>query len=133
MLSFGVDTHKASLAASAVDELGRQVAGRTFANDPAGHVALLRWACPLATERRFGIEGAGSFGFALAQVLVAAGEAVVEVPPQFTRRERRSLRQPGKSDPRSPGCGPIWPASAWRAWPGWRSSSLTSSGASARC
>lgn len=99
MLSIGIDTHKASLAVSAVDELGRQVAGRTIANDPAGHAALLRWAGRLGPERRFGIEGAGSFGFALAQALLAAGEAVVDVPPHFTARERRTLRQRGKSDP----------------------------------
>jgi transposase len=99
MLSIGIDTHKASLAVSAVDELGRQVAGRSFANDPAAHRAVLRWAVRLGSERRFGIEGAGSFGFALAQTLVAAGETVVDVPPHFTARERRTLRQRGKSDP----------------------------------
>lgn len=99
MASIGIDTHKASLACSAVDELGRQLAARTFGNDPRGHAALLSWAQRQPAPRRVGIEGAGSFGAALAEVLVAAGEVVVEVPAQFTDRERRSLLQRGKSDP----------------------------------
>ena len=99
MASIGIDTHKATLACSSVDELGRQLAARTFGNDPRGHAALLSWIGRLPAPRRVGIEGAGSFGAALAEVLVAAGEEVVEVPAQFTGRERRSLLQRGKSDP----------------------------------
>jgi transposase len=99
MASIGIDTHKASLACSSVDELGRQLASRTFGNDPRGHAALLSWTQRQPPPRRVGIEGAGSFGAALAEVLLAAGEAVVEVPAQFTDRERRSLIQRGKSDP----------------------------------
>ena len=99
MASIGIDTHKATLAVSAVDDLGRQVAAGTFSNDPRGHVALLRWTQRQPGPRRIGIEGAGSFGAAVAEVLVAAGESVVEVPAQFTLRERRSLLQRGKSDP----------------------------------
>ncbi|MBA2633559.1 MAG: IS110 family transposase [Chloroflexi bacterium] len=99
MASIGIDTHKASLAVSAVDELGRQLAARTFGNDPRGHAALLSWVQRQPAPRRIGIEGAGSFGAALAEVLVTTGETVVEVPAQFTDRERRSLLQRGKSDP----------------------------------
>lgn len=99
MASIGIDTHKATLAVSAVDELGRQLAARSFGNDPRGHAALLTWVQRQPTPRRVGIEGAGSFGAGLAEVLVAAGETVVEVPAQFTDRERRSLLQRGKSDP----------------------------------
>lgn len=99
MISLGIDTHKATLAASAVDELGRQQVARSFGNDPRGHAAVLAWIRRQPAPRRVGIEGAGSFGAALAEVLLAAGEVVVEVPPQFTDRERRSLVQRGKSDP----------------------------------
>jgi transposase len=99
VISIGIDTHKASLAASAVDELGRQRAARTFPNEPRGHAALLAWAQPQGPVRRIGIEGAGSFGAALAETLLAAGETVLEVPPQFTDRERRHLIAGGKSDP----------------------------------
>lgn len=99
MVSLGIDTHKATLAVSAVDPLGRQLAARTFGNDPRGHAALLAWAQQQGQPRRIGIEGAGSFGAALAELLLTSGEDVVEVPAQFTDRERRSLVQRGKSDP----------------------------------
>ena len=99
MVTIGIDTHKATLASCAVDQLGRELAARTFANDPPGHRRLLAWASRLGPERRFGIEGSGSFGAALARGLLAAGELVIEVPATLTDRERRHLRQRGKSDP----------------------------------
>ncbi len=40
MTAIGIDTHKATLAACAVDALGTPLEERTFANDPAGHRAL---------------------------------------------------------------------------------------------
>jgi transposase len=97
MLSIGVDSHKDSLAASAVDELGVERAVGSFANTRAGHRQLRAWLPPGA--RRIGIEGSAGFGAALAQSLLAAGELVLEVPPQLTVRERRHARRPGKSDP----------------------------------
>ncbi|MEO6206493.1 MAG: hypothetical protein ABIP77_00900 [Candidatus Limnocylindrales bacterium] len=39
MTAIGIDTHKATLAACAADELGAPLAERTFSNDPAGHRA----------------------------------------------------------------------------------------------
>lgn len=97
MWSIGVDSHKDSLAASAVDQLGLEQAAASFANTPAGHGALRAWLP--AGARRIGIEGSAGFGAGLAQSLLAAGELVLEVPPQLTARERRHARRPGKSDP----------------------------------
>lgn len=99
MITIGIDTHKATLARCGVDELGRELAARTVANDRRGHARVHQWAQALGAERRFGIEGSGSFGAALAQTLLAAGEHVVEVPATLTDRERRHLRRRGKSDP----------------------------------
>jgi Transposase len=39
----GIDTHKATLAACLIDEVGLVVAEATFPNDPAGFAALLAW------------------------------------------------------------------------------------------
>lgn len=60
MITIGVDTHTATLAASAVDDAGRELSARTFKNDRHGHESLLRWARALGQERRVGIEGSGS-------------------------------------------------------------------------
>ena len=99
MVTIGIDTHKATLAVSAIDATGRETGARTFSNDRQGHVGILRWAQARGAERRFGSEGSGAFGAALARLLVAAGERVVEVPAIRTDRERRHLRRAGKSDP----------------------------------
>jgi transposase len=99
MRAIGIDTHKDSLAACAVDELGRVLAEATFDNDPAGHVALGSWACRVAPGARLGFEGSSSYGAAAARSLAAAGLEVREVPPQLSRRERSRTRRPGKSDP----------------------------------
>jgi hypothetical protein len=122
MVTIGIDTHKATLAVSAIDGTGRETGARTFPNDRQGHVGLLRWAQAHGSELRFGIEGSG---VAVARLLVAAGEAVVEVPAILTERERRHLRRAGKSDPgdalaiarvalREADLGPIPPGRAGR-------------------
>lgn len=99
MTAIGIDTHKATLAACAVDELGRPVREATFANDPAGHLAFIAWARSIAPEVTIGVEGSSSFGAALAWSAQAAGLAVREVPPHLSRVERQRTRRPGKSDP----------------------------------
>jgi transposase len=98
MAAIGIDTHKATLAACRVDELGTAVSERTFDNDPAGHRALLDWAAQVGHDTVTGIEGSASFGAPLARFLVAAGLTVREVPPQLSRRERIRTRRAGKSD-----------------------------------
>ena len=39
----GIDTHKATLAACAIDDVGQVLAERIFPNDPAGFTALAGW------------------------------------------------------------------------------------------
>jgi len=99
MGAIGIDTHKATLAACAVDALGMAHAERTFDNDPAGHRALLEWARAADPNAVIGVEGSASFGAPAARVLIAAGRSVREVPPQLSRRERIRTRRAGKSDP----------------------------------
>ena len=118
MIFIGIDTHKATLVASAIDTPGREVSAGTFPNDVQGHTALVAWVDEQGPERRFGIEGSGSYGASLARRLVSTGESVVEVPANLTERERRHLRRAGKTDAgdalaiarvvlREPGLGPV--------------------------
>lgn len=94
----GIDTHKRTLAACIVDGLGRQRSARSFANTAEGHAQLVAWVRQLGVER-LGIEGSGSYGFVLAQALLAAGERVVDVPANRTARARTALSKRGKDDP----------------------------------
>jgi len=94
----GIDSHKRTLAACAVDALGAQVASAEFANMATGHLELLAWARGLGTVSRFGIEGSGGYGCGLAQFLFAEGECAVEVPSRLVGRERGRLRRREKSD-----------------------------------
>ena len=99
MTAIGVDTHKATLAACAIDDLGRAIDESTFDNNPAGHVAFIAWARLVAPGATIGVEGSSSFGAPLARAVQAAGLCVREVPPHLSRFERRRTRRPGKSDP----------------------------------
>ncbi len=99
MTAIGIDTHKATLAACAVDALGAPLDERTFPNDPAGQRALAAWARAVAPDAVVGLEGSGSYGAAAARFLLAQGATVREVPPQLSRRERIRTRRAGKSDP----------------------------------
>lgn len=98
MHAIGIDTHKDSLAACRIDALGAALDERTFANDPAGHRALLAWIDD-GPPAIIGIEGSASFGAPAARWLAAAGRPVREVPPHLSRRERIRTRRAGKSDP----------------------------------
>jgi transposase len=99
MPAIGIDTHKRTLAACAVDDVGTVIAEETFACDRAGFGELAVWAAAVAPGATIGIEGSSSYGAPLAHHLVAAGHAVREVPPQLSRRERARSRRAGKSDP----------------------------------
>jgi transposase len=95
----GIDTHKATLAACAIDEVGQVLGEATFPNEPAGFEALLGWLRGLGPLSRIGLEGSAGYGAAAARFLLAAGLPAVEVPPQLSHRERLRTRRAGKSDP----------------------------------
>jgi transposase len=98
-VAIGIDSHKSSLAAAALDGLGRMIDVREFRNDEPGHGRLLKWARSHGGDRVIGIEGAGSYGAGLARCLLQAGENVKEVPAFLTHRERKRSPSKGKSDP----------------------------------
>lgn len=97
-MAIGVDSHKATLAIAIVDEVGRELGARSFANDPTGHKRALEWIGSWGDDRVVGIECSGTYGAGLAWVLMDRGEDVREVPAVRTFRERRR-RAGAKSDP----------------------------------
>lgn len=97
-VAIGIDTHKGSLTAAAVDALGKVLGIREFPNDPTGHRSLLRWVREQGQPRTIGIEESLNYGSAAARTLLARGEDVREVAASLTHIERRR-RVKGKSDP----------------------------------
>jgi transposase len=95
MIVIGVDVHKHSLTAVAVDETGRPLAERTLQSAEEGLVA---WASELDGERLWAVEDCRHVTGALERELVAAGERLLRVPPKLTAPERRAGRARGKSD-----------------------------------
>jgi transposase len=93
MIAVGVDTHKHEHLARALDGLGQPLGGLTIKSDLAGYLELVDWVRGLGGDVVVGIEGAGSFGAGLCEVLLAEGIEVVEV-----ERPRRQDRRRGKSD-----------------------------------
>src|SRR4029450_13706107 len=69
----GVDTHKDTHTAAALDASGRLLWHREFAATAAGYAALLAWLGTLGRLVRVGVEGSGVYGAGLARFLQAAG------------------------------------------------------------
>lgn len=98
MLTIGVDAHKRVHVAVSLDVFGGELAHWRGQNSPAGWRDLLDWVSAQDEHRRFGVEGAWSYGRGLAQYLVAAGETVYEINPRWTAAGRLHSRKPGKTD-----------------------------------
>ena len=71
MILIGIDPHKASHTAVAVDRDEQLLAELRVRADRRQTERLLDWAAPFA-ERTWAIESAGGLGYLLAQQLVAA-------------------------------------------------------------
>lgn len=90
----GVDTHLTTHAAAVIDRTGSLLGQFEDTTDPAGLGRLIdsaRRAGP--GERLWAIEQTGSYGAGLTALLVALGEAVVEID-----RPARPARRRGKND-----------------------------------
>src|SRR5512133_3511491 len=96
MIVIGLDVHKQSVTAVAVDEAGRPLDERTVS---VGSEELIGWACALDAERLWAVEDCRQLTRWLERHLLAAGEELVRVPPKLTVPERRAGRARGKSDP----------------------------------
>jgi transposase len=95
MIVIGVDVHKQSITAVAVDDAGRMLDEKTVV---VGSDELLGWAAGLADERLWALEDCRRLTRWLERQLLAAGEELVRVPPKLMAPERRGGRGRGKSD-----------------------------------
>jgi transposase len=91
----GVDTHKYTHTAAAVDAAGRVLGSAQCPATAGGYAALLAWLRVFGTLVLVGIEGTGAYGAGLARHLTAEGVTMVEVD----RPDRKTRRWQGKSDP----------------------------------
>ena len=96
MIVIGLDVHKQSVTAVAVDEAGRPLAETTI---QVGSEELLGWASALDGERLWAVEDCRQLTRWLERQLLGVGEDLVRVPPKLTVPERRAGRTRGKSDP----------------------------------
>jgi transposase len=91
----GVDTHKDTHVAAALDGFGRVLGTESFPATTPGYRQLLRWLEHFGDLQTVGVEGTGAWGAGLARFLTAAEVEVVEVQ----RPNRQHRRRHGKSDP----------------------------------
>src|SRR6476646_7683404 len=96
MIVIGVDVHKGTVTAVAVDEAGRMLEERTVL---VGSEELLGWALALDAERLWAVEDCRLLTPWLERQLLGCGEDLVRVSPKLTVPERRAGRVRGKSDP----------------------------------
>jgi transposase len=102
VVTVGIDVHKNTHCAVAVDEAGRQVgASVSVRATDAGHRQLLRWASRTFPEDRveFAVEDCRHVSARLEQARLAAAAVVIRVPPKLMAQTRSSARTRGKSDP----------------------------------
>jgi transposase len=90
----GVDTHKDTHVAAALDQLGRVLGTEAFPATAAGYQALWHWLHGFGTVVAVGVEGTGAWGAGLARFLTSRQVAVIEV----RRGNRQDRRRHGKSD-----------------------------------
>jgi transposase len=96
MIVIGLDVHKQSVTAVAVDEAGRPLEEKVIA---VGSDELLDWAAALDDARLWAVEDCRQLTRWLERQLLSVGEDLVRVPPKLTVPERRAGRTRGKSGP----------------------------------
>lgn len=99
MVLIGIDPHKSTHTAVAVDEKEVALGELTVRADRHQVERLLKWAIEFP-DRLWAIESASGLGHLLAQQLLHAGEDVVDVPPTLAARVR--VLGSGKSQKNDP-------------------------------
>src|SRR5690349_19908724 len=99
MVTIGIDPHKQTHSAAAVDEVGRELSRRTERAVRDGFGVLLGWARRLADQRVWVLEDCRHVSGGLERFLIDHGESVVRLAPNLMADARQSERERGKSDP----------------------------------
>jgi transposase len=99
MVVIGIDPHKRSHTAVAVDEVGRKLGQLTVASTAEGWLRLWVWAAGFGPVGRWAVEDGRGVAGRLVRTLIGHGAAVVWVPPKLMAQSRASARTRGKSDP----------------------------------
>jgi transposase len=86
-IGIGIDPHKRSLTAAALDPHSRLLGQLRLPATRQAATQLLAWTAQWP-QRRWAVEGASGLGRGIAQRLVAAGEQVVDVPAKLAARAR---------------------------------------------
>ncbi len=94
MIVIGVDVHKHSMSAVAVDEVGRQL----DALETSDGGELVSWSKRLGRRRLWALEDCRHVTRGLERTLQRHRQRLVRVPPRLTAPERRRGRVRGKSD-----------------------------------
>ena len=87
MITIGIDPHKRSVTAVALDAHSQPLGSLRVAMTDQTVAQLLAWVGPWPA-RRWAVEGATGLGHTVAQQLVGAGELVVDVPAKLAARAR---------------------------------------------
>ena len=87
MITIGIDPHKSSLTAVALQPSGEIAATIRLEVNSDTVDRLLAWAIRW-TQRQWAVEGAAGLGRGVAQGLAGAGEPVLDVPAQLAARAR---------------------------------------------
>ena len=87
VITIGIDPHKSSLTAAAVESHGQSHPPIRIAINKTTPATLLAWASQWP-DRQWAVEGATGLGRGIAQQLVSAGEVVLDVPAKLAARAR---------------------------------------------
>jgi transposase len=101
VITIGIDPHKRTHTAVAVNDVGQLLGEITIDDGEVGHRRLVAWAHELQDEGElhFALEDCRHVNGRLERFLLAAGVQVIRVPPKLMARARHSARTRGKSDP----------------------------------
>lgn len=98
MITVGVDAHKLTHSAHALDQAGRSLSRWQGRNTPDDWLAFADWLSSLGESWQVGIEGARSYGHGLAQFLVGRAVTAYDINPRWTARSRSGARRQHKTD-----------------------------------